>query len=211
MATTSHLEDLQYHREKERLIIGMDEAGKGAWAGPVFVGMVILPLEDPMLPFLLRGVTDSKLLTEAVRSTLAARIKEVAIWWRVGMGMPIEIDTMGITNATLKASERALLGKTHNEHFILADENLPVPASYAALHFAHSETRFLSIACASILAKVAQTDHMHHMDKMHPEYGFRFHKGYGTTTHREALTKHGLTLDHRKSFEPMKGMVDETN
>ena len=184
-----------------RFIAGLDEAGRGALAGPVCVGTVILPHDHPHLARTLSGVRDSKQLTPIKRDTLAPRIKEIALEWAVGFSTAEEIDTQGIVRATRLAGIRALHQFTVTPQYLLTDFRLEFPQleiSQTAL--VKGDARCLSIACASILAKTERDALMLELDSQYPGYGLKKHKGYGTQAHRSAMKRLGLSPIHRKSF-----------
>jgi ribonuclease HII len=182
-------------------IAGLDEAGRGALAGPVCVGAVILPPASPRLLTTLGGVRDSKQLTPCKRDQLAPRIKESALAWGVGFSSAIEIDELGIVSATRLAASRALEAMPIFPDFLLTDFRLELPeldVSQAAL--VKGDQRSLSIAAASILAKTARDALMIGLDVQYPQYGFARHKGYGSLLHRRAIVTLGFSPVHRKTF-----------
>ncbi len=189
-----------------RLIAGLDEAGRGAWAGPVAAAAVILPLERDDLQKALAGVTDSKQLKAEQRAELAPLIKEVAVAWSVGRVTSEEIDKKGIVDATKLAMQRALNKLLVNPDYLLIDAlalpDMVMPADKQT-HLIKGDEKSLSIAAASILAKVTRDQHMIGLDEMFPEYGFAQHKGYGTRMHRSNLGRHGPCRAHRHSFKPI--------
>ncbi len=187
-------------------IAGLDEAGRGAWAGPVAAAAVILPLDRPDLLQVLEGVTDSKQLSPERREALAPLIKEVALAWSVGRCTSKEIDEIGIIAATKKAMERALRKLDIDpEHLLIdaltLDEGVMPLAQQTRV--IKGDQRSLSIAAASILAKVTRDRFMVALDEQYPEYGFAAHKGYGTSQHRDGLGEHGPCSAHRHSFKPI--------
>lgn len=194
-----------FHEEKLWLaceyIAGLDEAGRGALAGPVCVGAVILPNNFPSLLQTLSGVRDSKQLTPRKRDQLAPRIKSAALSWGLGFSSAAEIDELGIVPATRLAASRALEAMPLFPDFLLTDFRLELPeldVSQAAL--VKGDQRSLSIAAASVLAKTARDALMIGLDAQYPQYGFARHKGYGSLAHREAIAKFGFSAVHRKSF-----------
>ncbi|MBI5351843.1 MAG: ribonuclease HII [Chloroflexi bacterium] len=183
-------------------IAGLDEAGRGALAGPVCVGAVILPDNDPHLTQTLSGVRDSKQLTPRKRLELAPRIKESARSWGIGFASANEIDSLGIVPATRLAAGRALEMLAFFPDFLLTDFRLELPEldiPQAAL--VKGDQHSLSIAAASILAKTARDEFMRELGLNHPEYGFSKHKGYGTLLHREKIAALGYSPIHRKTFK----------
>jgi len=180
-------------------ISGIDEAGRGAWAGPVMAGAVILP-NDPYLQQNLSGVRDSKQMTPKQREYWAVKIKIVAISWAIGAASPEEIDQIGILPANRIAMLRAIQGLAFPPEYFLFDfihwKDCPDPAE----KLIKGETQSLSIAAASVLAKTERDAFMREQDEQYPGYEFWRHKGYGTAIHQAAIKKNGLTAIHRKSF-----------
>jgi ribonuclease HII len=181
-------------------IVGLDEAGRGALAGPVAVGAVILPI-DPNLSSTLSGVRDSKQMTRLSRDAAAGRIQEIALACAVGFSSADEIDSLGIVPATRLAALRALENISITPDFLLTDFRLELPEldiSQAAI--VKGDAKCLSIACASVLAKTARDALMRELDARHPGYQLGKHKGYGTQIHRLALKRLGYSSVHRKTF-----------
>jgi len=178
-------------------IAGIDEAGRGAWAGPVAAAAVILPA-NPSLINTLSRVRDSKLMTPLARETWTPRIKESAACWGVGLASAEEIDLLGIVPATKLAAKRALenllLDYLITDYLIFPEIDLPQTA------LVKGDQRSLSVAAASVLAKTARDALMRNLDDQFPGYGFARHKGYGTSLHQEALRKLKQCKIHRKSF-----------
>ena len=204
--------DLSFERElwsSHPYIAGLDEAGRGALAGPVCVGAVILPKSHTLLSQTLSGARDSKQLTPRKRFQLVPRIKDTALTWGIGFASAEEIDKLGIVPATRLAASRAVEMLSIFPNYLLTDFRLELPEldiSQTAL--VKGDQRSLSIASASILAKTARDDKMMEMDKTYPEYGFSRHKGYGTSLHRKQIAKIGHSPIHRKSFKIKKAAGD---
>lgn len=200
--------DLSFEQElwpSHQYIAGLDEAGRGALAGPVCVGAVILPKDDPHLSQTLSGARDSKQLTPRKRSELAPRIKETALTWGIGFSSAEEIDELGIVSATRLAASRALEALAHFPNYLLTDFRLELPeldVSQTAL--VKGDQRSLSIASASILAKTARDEKMLELDQDFPAYGFKRHKGYGTALHCKHILQIGYSPIHRKTFKIKK-------
>lgn len=186
-----------------RFVAGIDEAGRGAWAGPVAAAALLLPC-DPSLARVLEGVRDSKQLTPAERASWAERLAAVAVAWQVGYASCEEIDLLGILPATRLAASRALEAlPVAPQHLLLDYLFLPEsPLPQTAL--VRGDARSLSIAGASILAKTARDARLRELDGCFPGYGFASHKGYGTPGHLEALLRLGPCPIHRRSFAPVK-------
>ncbi len=190
-----------------RHVAGLDEAGRGAWAGPVCAGAVVLPLDCDELLGLLGGVRDSKLLTAGRREEMLPTIREVALAVGVGWGEPAEVDLWGVVPATRLAMERAVAGLGERVGALLIDW-LELPGlDLAQRSLPRADRRCLTVAAASIVAKVARDRLMVELDEEYPGYGFAQHKGYGTEQHRDALMRLGLSPIHRVSWRPMRGSV----
>jgi len=184
-----------------RHIAGLDEAGRGALAGPVAVGAVILPADNPLLSQALAGVRDSKQMTPRARESLAPRIKEIALTWSVAFTSAEEIDSLGIVRATRTAAIRALNNLSILPQYLLTDFRLELPQlDISQTSIVKGDAHCLSIASASVLAKTARDELMRKLDSQYPNYGLGKHKGYGTQAHRSALKRLGYTSIHRKSF-----------
>ena len=184
-----------------RYIAGLDEAGRGALAGPVAVGAVILPSRDPLLLRTLEGVRDSKQMTPFERESLAPRIQEAALSWSVGFSSAEEIDALGIVPATRLAALRALQDLSFFPQYLLTDFRLELPQlDIPQTSLVKGDALCLSIAAASVLAKTTRDAFMLDMDSQYQGYGLGKHKGYGTQSHRLAMRRLGLSPIHRKTF-----------
>ncbi|MGB5931668.1 MAG: ribonuclease HII [Anaerolineae bacterium] len=190
-----------------RRIAGLDEAGRGSWAGPVVAAAVVLPLEWRDLPAKLLGVRDSKLLTPRRREEALEKVIEVAMGIGMGVVPPQFIDERGIVAATRLAMRRALDALPLKPDYLLVDFLSLPEESLPHKSIVRGDNLSLSIACASIVAKVERDRMMIASEAEYPGYGFARHKGYGTPQHREALASLGLTPLHRLSFRPMRFMV----
>jgi ribonuclease HII len=186
------------------VVAGIDEAGRGALAGPVAAGVVILP-DSQELPARLHGVRDSKQMSHKQREAWLEVVSGEAVAWQVGFAWPEEIDEVGIVPATRLAAMRALakLGQTPG-HLLIDAISIP-GAGIAETSLVKGDRRSLSIACASIAAKVTRDAYMVAADAKFPGYGFAAHKGYGTRKHRRAIKHLGPSEIHRMSFSPMRG------
>jgi len=181
-------------------IAGMDEAGRGALAGPVAVGAVILPNKSH-LSTTLRGVRDSKQMTPLAREHLAPRIKEYALAWSVGFASSDEIDLLGIVPATRLAALRALGSLSLFPSYLLTDFRLELPElDTSQTSLVKGDAKCMSIAAASVLAKTTRDTLMWELDSQYPGYELGKHKGYGTPFHRQALKRLGYSDIHRKTF-----------
>lgn len=190
-----------------RAIAGVDEAGRGCWAGPVVAAAVILPEMVIDTPALLDGVADSKTLTPAQRATLFERITSLAVAWAVGATPAHIVDSHGILPATRLAMQVALLRLPRPADALLIDavrlDGWPLPQQVLI----KGDARCLSIAAASIIAKVTRDRFMEALGRRWPEYGFAAHKGYGTAAHQHALRRYGPTPQHRLTFRPLYEMA----
>jgi ribonuclease HII len=189
------------------LVAGLDEAGRGAWAGPVAAAAVVLPLDKPLLSEQLRDVCDSKLCTPRQRDLLSDLICQVAISWAVSLVPAEVIDEIGIVPATRQAMRDALTQLCPAPDALLIDAlGLPtVQISQRALK--RGDLKCLTIAAASILAKVTRDRAMIAMEDRYPGYGFARHKGYGTRQHQEALRRLGPLDIHRWYFAPVANVA----
>ena len=182
-------------------VAGLDEAGRGAWAGPVSAGAVILPA-DPCLLERLKGVRDSKQMTARQRQFWAEIIKQEALTWGVGFASNEEIDAIGILPATRLAMQRALEALFPVPRHLLIDAlKLPL-IKIPQTPIIHGDSLCLSIAAASVLAKTSRDSRMVEFSFSHPGYGFEKHKGYGTAAHRQAIKELGLCPLHRRTYRP---------
>lgn len=196
-------EELQLWEAGYRRIAGVDEVGRGCWAGPVVAAAVVLPAAALRDPALLDGVDDSKLLSAREREGFAERILAVASDWGVGAVPAHVIDSHGILVATRLAMQIALLRLPHPADALLIDAVHLEGWPCAQRSLIKGDSRSLSIAAASIVAKVARDRMMTEIGRRVPAYGFEQHKGYGTAAHERALRAHGPSAQHRRSFRPL--------
>jgi ribonuclease HII len=194
-----------------RRVAGLDEAGRGAWAGPVVAAAVILPPDHPRLSQALLGVRDSKALTAARREALLEVVQEQALDWAVGLVPPDEIDARGIVPATRTAMVLALQSLCPPADHLLIDHLSLSEVSLPQHSLPKGDARVLSIAAASIVAKVTRDRLMVELEAEYPGYGFGQHKGYGTPQHRAALAGLGPTRIHRFSFAPLRELGAATD
>ncbi len=189
-------------------VAGLDEAGRGAWAGPLAAAAVILPVRLPKLRALLAGVRDSKELTPQQRAVAAESIRSVALAWAVGSAAAGEIDQIGPLRATHLAMRRALAGlDAAPDHLLIDYLHLP-DVDFPQTAVLDGDTLCLSIAAASILAKTWRDGQMIAMETRFPGYGFDRHKGYGTDGHAEMLARLGPCPEHRRSYEPIRRALE---
>jgi ribonuclease HII len=191
-------------------IAGLDEAGRGALAGPVFAAAVILPFADDSCLKHLAGVNDSKQLPAAARERLFPLICETALAYGIGRAEAAEIDAIGIVPATRLAMSRALERLASPADALLVDGTLRLDSPLAQRSLVRGDSLSLSIAAASVLAKVSRDRVMVELDGRFPGYGFAAHKGYGTALHLRALAQAGPCREHRFSFAPLAGRAGST-
>lgn len=176
-------------------VCGVDEAGRGPLAGPVCAAAVILPKDT-----VIEGVNDSKKLSEKKRETLFEVIKSTAVSYCISYASVEEIEEINILNATMLAMKRAVEGLDIKADYAMIDGNKTPNLEIDAECIVKGDARSMSIACASILAKVSRDRLLYEYAKEYPQYQFDKHKGYGTVAHREALLKYGPCPYHRVSF-----------
>jgi ribonuclease HII len=195
-------------RQGYRRVAGLDEAGRGAWAGPVVAAAVVLPSGDGDLARHLEGVCDSKLLSPARREELLEAIARHALAMGVGAVAPAAIDRVGIVAATRQAMALALQVLLPPAECLLIDflrlPGVPLPQECMP----RGDALVLSIAAASIVAKVSRDRMMAGLERVFPGYGFARHKGYGTEQHQAALATLGPSAAHRLSFAPLRRPED---
>jgi len=187
-----------------RLVAGLDEVGRGAWAGPVFAAAVILPPDFPTLSEALCNVRDSKLLSPHERDELACLIRDVALAVGIGQACHTEVDQCGIVAATQTAMCAALAHTGCCADYLLIDAVHLPQVTIPQRPLIKGDMTCLSIAAASIIAKVARDTYCLEMEREYPGYGFARHKGYGTAQHRAALQRLGPCAVHRLSYEPVR-------
>ncbi|MGX8711992.1 MAG: ribonuclease HII [bacterium] len=190
-------------KKSYRMICGIDEAGRGPLAGPVFAAAVILPPGQ-----MIEGLNDSKKLSEKKREALFDVIKKTAIVYAVGFATEQEIDKINILQATFLAMKRACDGLSVRPDLALVDGNRMPRLGMDTQTIIKGDALSASIAAASILAKVSRDRLMTEIDRIYPEYQFAKHKGYGTALHRELLKQYGPSPVHRKTF--LKKILGET-
>ena len=186
------------------LICGVDEAGRGPLAGPVFAAAVIL---DPAKP--IQGLRDSKKLAEAKRDMLATRIKSDALAWSIAQCSAEEIDTLNILQASMLAMRRAVEGLKVVPTLALIDGNRCPIMPLRSEAIVKGDDKVPAISAASILAKTARDAALVHCMREYPHYAFDQHKGYPTALHLERLRLHGVSPVHRKSYAPVRALLSE--
>jgi ribonuclease HII len=195
--------ELALHAQGHRFVAGLDEAGRGAWAGPVVAAAVVLPLDRADLRDTLVGVRDSKQLSPAARDALFDVIRHVVLGVGVGVSAPAAIDRDGILPATRRAMRQALARLVPQPACLILDHLRLTTVPLPQIAFPRADAQCFSVAAASIVAKVTRDRLMGFLDERYPGYGFARHKGYGTATHRAALADLGPTPIHRMSFAPL--------
>lgn len=183
-------------------LAGVDEVGRGPLAGDVVAAAVIL---DPQAP--VAGLRDSKKIPRQRREALAVEIRKHALAWSLGRASVAEIDELNILQASLLAMRRAVEGLTPQPDYVLVDGNRLPRWSYPAEPVVGGDDRVPAIAAASILAKVQRDAELVALDSQYPGYGFAAHKGYPTRAHLEALRTLGVTPVHRRSFGPVRELL----
>jgi ribonuclease HII len=198
--------ELALHAQGHHFVAGLDEAGRGAWAGPVVAAAVILPLDRTDLEHILNGVRDSKQLSPPARDAQYSVIQQAALGISIGVSAPAVIDRDGILPATRRAMRQALTRLPPSPAYLILDHLWLTDVSLPQHAFPKADARSLSVAAASIVAKVTRDRLMILLDERYPGYGFARHKGYGTAMHRAALAGLGPTPIHRMSFAPLKSL-----
>ena len=204
------MDDLyQYERELINkginLIAGVDEVGRGPLVGPVVTAAVILPVN-----YKLEGLTDSKKLTPKKRDKFYDIIMHDAISVSIGMKDAIVIDEVNIYEATKLAMKEAIDGLNIKPEHVLIDA-MPLDISIPHTSIIKGDAKSLSIAAASVIAKVTRDRMMDELDKIYPMYGFKDNAGYGTKKHIEAIKEYGIIDEHRKTFKPVCFYLDKIN
>lgn len=205
MSKPTRREENKLLRQGIKLVAGVDEAGRGAWAGPLVAAAVILPAKCSVA-----GINDSKKLSARQRERVFKKIIASAIAWSVAMVSHQEIDRHGLGWANCHALINCVKRLSIKPDFILVDffkvKYYPIPSR----GIMKGDAKVLTIAAASIIAKVTRDRLMIEYHRKYPHYHFHQHKGYGTAEHRRRIIKHGLSPWHRRSFEPMKSLVNTT-
>lgn len=185
------------------IVVGIDEVGRGCWAGPVVSGAVVLGEH-------IAGLGDSKKINKRRRESLDSLIREHALAYGLGWASPEEVDDLGLTKAVRLSMYRALQGITIAYDGIVIDGSINFLAGYAELEHVHiqaivrADDCIAAVSAASILAKVARDTYMQQAAHEYPAYGFNTHVGYGTAAHIQALDEHGVCPLHRLSYKPVR-------
>lgn len=185
-------------------IAGVDEVGRGPLIGPVVTACVVLPHN-----FKLEGLTDSKKLSEKKRNEFCEYIKQNALAYSIGVVGPEEIDEINIYQASKKAMLLAIedIRKKINVDYILTDA-MPLEFDIPSLSIVKGDLKSITISAASVIAKVTRDNMMYELDKKYPQYKFGSHKGYPTKKHIEAINKYGLIEGYRKTYGPVKELIE---
>lgn len=195
----------ELYKKGIKYIGGVDEVGRGPLIGPVVTACVVLPKD-----FILEGLTDSKQLSEKKRNEYYKYIKEHALACEVGIIGPEIIDEVNIYEATKLAMIEAIekVNKKLKLEHVLIDA-MPLELDIPSTSIIKGDAKSISIAAASVIAKVTRDEMMYELDKIYPQYGFKSHKGYPTKKHLEALNNYGLIEGYRKSYGPVKKIIEE--
>jgi len=185
------------------VMAGVDEVGRGPLAGPVIAAAVILDTENPI-----QGLMDSKKMSEKKRIFLAKEIRKKALAWAMGRAEHDEIDSMNILQASLLAMKRAIESLSIKPELVLVDGIYRPDVDCKVVPIVKGDSKVPAISAASIIAKVARDNEMIALDRHYPGYGFSQHKGYPTKMHINALKKLGISSIHRKSFAPVKHLLE---
>lgn len=193
-----------------QLICGVDEAGRGPLAGSVYAAAVILDANNPII-----GLADSKKLSEKKRDALAIEIKQKALTWAIASCTAKEIDQINILQASLLAMKRAIEAMQAQFNAVLSNQAILVQVdgnkcpkiSLPCEAIVKGDSKVQAISAASILAKTARDAELYALDKIYPQYGFAQHKGYPTAAHLAALAAHGICVEHRLSYAPVKKVL----
>ena len=190
---------------KERLIAGVDEVGRGPLAGPVVAAAVILDPENPI-----EGLADSKAISEKRRVALNVEIRQKALCWSIARAEVDEIDELNILHASMLAMQRAVeLLRIKPDHAKIDGNRCPPNLTCSSEAIVKGDQSEACISAASIIAKVERDNEMIELESVYPGYGFASHKGYPTKVHMQALIEHGVTPIHRYSFGPVARLMEK--
>lgn len=192
----------ELQQEGHLVIAGVDEAGRGAWAGPVVAAAVVLPFLNRYY-----GITDSKLLSSGQRESLLEKIYDLAVGIGIGVVENEEVDQTGVGQASYLAMRRAVANLPIQPSFVLVDGFKVGFAGVLSRGVIDGDCKSVSIAAASIVAKVARDRMMDEVHHIEPKYGFLTNRGYGTNFHQLMLKQHGVSRWHRKSFQPVQSSI----
>lgn len=187
------------------LICGVDEAGRGPLAGPVFAAAVVFRQYHPVV-----GVADSKVLSARRREELAGMIRQQCLAWNIAHASVEEIDRLNVLQASLLAMRRAVLGLGLTPSMVLVDGNQRPQLDFPTRAVVRGDASVPQISAASILAKTARDAEMLRLHQLYPQYGFDRHKGYPTVAHLRAIKTYGVCKIHRRSFSPVRDALEHT-
>ncbi len=202
MAASENLAQVALFDRSGEVICGVDEAGRGPLAGPVFAAAVILDSARPIA-----GLRDSKKLSEARRDTLAELIRRDALAWSIAHCTAAEIDELNILHATMLAMRRAIDGLSVRPTLALIDGNRCPVSDVRSEAIVKGDDKVAEISAASILAKTARDAVLQMLHQQYPDYAFDRHKGYPTALHLERLRLYGATPEHRRSYAPVRAVL----
>lgn len=197
------MKSLGFDFATEGLLAGVDEVGRGPLIGEVVAAAVILDPERPI-----EGLTDSKKLSEKRREQLAELIRERALSWSIGVATPDEIDQINILHASMLAMKRAVEGLSVTPDHVQVDGNRCPQINCSVEAIIKGDAKVAEIGAASIIAKVYRDQQMLELDSQYPQYGFARHKGYPTAEHLRLLQQYGVLPQYRKSFGPVKRLLE---
>ena len=189
---------------KHKVVVGVDEAGRGAWAGPVVAAAVQWPNRTQD-----QDINDSKQLTPMQREQLFLVVEDKAEAVGIGVASCLEVDQWGVGQATRIAMQRAVDNLGIEVDLVMVDGYKVNFDGVESVGVIKGDSKYLSIAAASIIAKVTRDRMLVSLHNQYPRYGFAIHKGYGTKLHQERLDKYGASREHRRSFAPIKKLLDE--
>lgn len=197
------MKSLDFDFAAKGLLAGVDEVGRGPLIGEVVAAAVIL---DPAWP--IEGLTDSKKLSQKRREQFAELIRQRALSWAIGVATPDEIDEINILHASMLAMKRAVEGLSVTPDHVQVDGNRCPQISYSVEAVVKGDAKVPEIGAASIIAKVYRDQQMLELDRLYPQYGFARHKGYPTAEHLRLLQQHGVLPQYRRSFGPVKRLLE---
>jgi len=198
------VKSLDFDFAAKGLLAGVDEVGRGPLIGEVVAAAVIL---DPAWP--IEGLTDSKKLSQKRREQLAELIRQRALSWAIGVATPDEIDEINILHASMLAMKRAVEGLSVTPDHVQVDGNRCPQINYSVEAIVKGDAKVPEIGAASIIAKVYRDQQMLELDRLYPQYGFARHKGYPTAEHLRLLQQHGALPQYRRSFGPVKRLLED--
>ncbi|NRP10399.1 Ribonuclease HII [Marinobacterium sp. xm-d-420] len=193
----------EFNFAEHSLFAGVDEVGRGPLVGDVVAAAVILDPNNPI-----EGLMDSKKLSEKRREALSIEIKERALCWSIAVATPQEIDELNILHATMLAMKRAVLGLSQVPDHVYVDGNRCPEIPYSVEAVVKGDSKVAEISAASIIAKVHRDHQMLELDAQFPQYQFAKHKGYPTPAHLQLIQEHGVLPEYRRSFAPVRRLIE---